>query len=86
MSATYRYYSLGNPGHLPAGTVTILGWSRTQQAAANRGRTSAVVWASSRQMAARRAADRLGIRRDRLVERVFEDGQWLTVPILRGQR
>lgn len=81
---TYRYYSLGNPGHFPASTLTILGWSRTRQAAMDRHGTMITVYASTRQQAARIAARRLGISRDKIVHQVLDTaaGTWSFTPIL----
>lgn len=53
MAAPYRWYSIGRPRD--SDRIVILGWSRDQAAALRRAGTVAVYWASSRQMAARKA-------------------------------
>lgn len=59
MSARYRWYSVGLRPHGDDRTVEILGWSRDQLKALAVKGTIAAYYASSREMAARKAkADR----------------------------
>lgn len=59
MTARYRWYSVGNRPHGDGQTAEILGWSRDRLKAMAVKGTIEAYYASSREMAARRAkADR----------------------------